>query len=112
MPDVVHENTEVQDYLVMICCLVSFANVLTNIYNFFLKWATPKELLDMATNRTIELPPPQYYELTRLSNWPDITVIADFAKERNKKGLTLFRPTMIKTKDGHVFTLPGCKAKM
>lgn len=76
------------------------------------QWATPTKILDQSrkadTNDTIWLPPPQFYELSRLSHEPDIEQIIPFAKERGiNSTTTLIFPIQYDTFDGVVNCYPG-----
>lgn len=72
-----------------------------------LKWSAPEELLDSCSKQKVLLPPPQFYELSRLTNFYCIEQLADFAVQKNSTGSELWMPVRIQTLDGEVFLLPG-----
>jgi nucleoside diphosphate-linked moiety X motif 19, mitochondrial len=53
------------------------------------------------------LPPPQYYELSRLNGMKDIDEIVEFAKARSPLGTTAICPVQFRCKDGLVHVMPG-----
>lgn len=55
----------------------------------------------------IWLPPPQYYELSRLCQINDIDKVVEFAKARNNEGITLHYPIYYEATDGAVLAYPG-----
>lgn len=71
-------------------------------------WASPDELLATNGRREIWLPPPQIYELRRLSQVKEFEQLAKFAKWRNQFGTTLFYPVQYPVKDKQLVDfLPG-----
>jgi len=70
-------------------------------------WDTPRNYFEMHKNEKLWLPPPQFYELNKISNFMSIEDLADFAKTRSTKGLTLFLPVNYACSDGMVAVLPG-----
>lgn len=71
-------------------------------------WQTPKELLENIEAGESWLPPPQMYELSRLTNEPDIDKIIPFAKERGiNSPTTLIFPLHFHAKDGIIHCYPG-----
>lgn len=76
------------------------------------QWETPTKILDQSrkvdTVDTIWLPPPQFYELSRLSHEPDIEQIIPFAKERGiNSTTTLIFPIQYYAFDGVINCYPG-----
>jgi hypothetical protein len=67
----------------------------------------PEELLDSCSKQEISLPPPQYYELSRLITFDCIEQLANFGVQRNSTGSELWMPVRIKTSDGEVTLFPG-----
>lgn len=61
----------------------------------------------MFADNKIWLPPPQCYELLRLCQINDIDKVVDFAKLRNKEGITLQFPIYFEATDGAIFAYPG-----
>lgn len=70
-------------------------------------WESPDELLRKYHARELWLPPPQFFELRRLSTMHKIDELAQFAKNRSGKDMTLLMPMQFKTKDGFLHVLPG-----
>lgn len=58
-------------------------------------------------NKELWLPPPQLYELSRLSRKSDIEDVIKFAKNREKLGTTLFLPVQYKLNNGMMAAYPG-----
>lgn len=72
------------------------------------QWQTPVELLNQSQGSEVWLPPPQFYELSRLNNETDINRIIPFAKERGQNApTTLMFPIPYFTTDGIVNCYPG-----
>jgi nucleoside diphosphate-linked moiety X motif protein 19 len=63
--------------------------------------------LDAFSKQEILLPPPQFYELSRLITFDSIERLADFAVQRNSTGSELWMPVRVKMYDGEVLLLPG-----
>lgn len=74
---------------------------------FFYQWSVPGELLDSFSKQEILLPPPQFYELSRLGTFDCIEQLANFAVQRNSTGSELWMPVTVQTTDGEVMLLPG-----
>ncbi|XP_055389833.1 acyl-coenzyme A diphosphatase NUDT19-like isoform X2 [Condylostylus longicornis] len=73
-----------------------------NIY-----WDTPERYFDMHKSEKLWIPPPQFYELKKLSNFHSIDDIINLVKKRSNEGLTLFLPVNYACKDGMVAVMPG-----
>ncbi|KAJ9596967.1 hypothetical protein L9F63_011997 [Diploptera punctata] len=71
------------------------------------KWSSPHEIVDSCNKQELILPPPQYYELSRLITFNDIEKLADFAVQKNSSSSDLWMPFRIKTSDGEVTLFPG-----
>lgn len=61
----------------------------------------------MSRNQEIFVPPPQFYEFSRLQNFEDIRLLLEFSLERQNKGLTLYMPVQFQCTDGLALILPG-----
>lgn len=61
----------------------------------------------MFANKELWLPPPQFYELARLSRKSDVEDVIKFAKNRERHGTTLFLPVQYKLKDAMLSAYPG-----
>lgn len=73
-----------------------------------MQWQTPAELLSQSQGAEVWLPPPQFYELSRLNSEKDLDRIIPFAKERSTKSeTTLMFPIPYFTNDGVVNCYPG-----
>lgn len=54
------------------------------------------------------MPPPQFYELSRLTNFKDVDVLQKFAADRSTCGSEEYLPHLIQTDDDGLFSiLPG-----
>lgn len=53
------------------------------------------------------LPPPQFYELSRLTNFKDVDALQKFAADRSMCGSEEYLPHLVQTDDGLVSLLPG-----
>lgn len=53
------------------------------------------------------LPPPQFYETSKLLNFPNIEDLADFAHERSQYGVEKYFPIRVDTNSGTFSLLPG-----
>lgn len=72
-----------------------------------LEWGTPKDFIMKNKKEDIMVPPPQYYELSRLNNFKDIDSLSKFANERSECGLERYFPYRINTDNGVYSILPG-----
>ncbi|PSN45583.1 Nucleoside diphosphate-linked moiety X motif 19 [Blattella germanica] len=72
-----------------------------------IKWELPQELIESCNRQKVQLPPPQYYELSRLMNFSEIEQLADYAEQRNSAPCDLWMSYRIKALDGVVFLFPG-----
>lgn len=72
------------------------------------QWETPKKLIENNKTGDNWLPPPQFYELSRLRNEPDIDKVVSFAKHRALNSpTTLIFPLHFPVKDGIIHCYPG-----
>lgn len=53
------------------------------------------------------LPPPQFYEISRIATFTDIEALATFAGKRAACGIEQYWPYRIKTEKGLYTILPG-----
>jgi len=70
-------------------------------------WTDPASVLHQFYERELWLASPQVYELSRLLKFKDHEVLAEFAKERHKQGLSTWLEVMVECEDGIVSLLPG-----
>lgn len=82
-------------------------NVYRNLTFSLPKWHTPNDLLAMHHDKTVWLPPPQFYELHRFSNFPKIDEIAKFSKSRDGQDVPLILPINFMLKDSMMLVYPG-----
>uniref|UniRef100_V9KWE0 Acyl-coenzyme A diphosphatase NUDT19 n=1 Tax=Callorhinchus milii TaxID=7868 RepID=V9KWE0_CALMI len=75
----------------------------TVLYN----WLTPHEALERFTPDGIWLPPPQYYELSRLCHFPSLQGLHEFSRERELEGCECWLPVRLAASDGFIQLLPG-----
>ncbi|GLV43050.1 tetracycline resistance [Carabus blaptoides fortunei] len=71
------------------------------------EWATPSEYLENNHNSEIKLPPPQFYEISRLMNFQTIESLVKFNESRAMLGCERFLPYRIKKDKMTVTFLPG-----
>ncbi|XP_038207639.1 nucleoside diphosphate-linked moiety X motif 19 isoform X1 [Zerene cesonia] len=71
------------------------------------EWARPIDILDRNSKGEVQLPPPQGYELNRISHFSDVDKLINFARNITNQGNELIFPIPIRTKDGWVYLLPG-----
>jgi len=68
--------------------------------------------LELCHKQEIILPPPQFYELSRLITFGSIENLADFAVQKNSTGSELWMPVRQQTLDGEVTLLPGIQTNL
>lgn len=61
----------------------------------------------MHHQKTASLPPPQFYELHRLRNYPNIDELARISQQRNGEGIPLVLPINFFLKDSLMLVYPG-----
>lgn len=71
------------------------------------KWASPASFLRDNKDGDTLLPPPQFYEISRIASFFDIDRLSDFANERIHGGLERYWPYRIETDEGLYSILPG-----
>ncbi|KAM4614265.1 acyl-coenzyme A diphosphatase NUDT19 isoform 1-T2 [Discoglossus pictus] len=71
------------------------------------KWWTPPEVLEEYKSQNISIPPPQFYELGRLSNLSNLKELHRFSSERALEGCERWMPVIIQAENGIIHTLPG-----
>ena len=70
-------------------------------------WSSPDELATLHKNKDIWLPPPQFYEISRLLKFQNIHCLEKFSVDRSQNGCYVWMPEKIETLDGSVYILPG-----
>uniref|UniRef100_A0A6B2EH88 Putative nucleoside diphosphate-linked moiety x motif 19 n=1 Tax=Phlebotomus kandelakii TaxID=1109342 RepID=A0A6B2EH88_9DIPT len=71
------------------------------------RWETPESILNRSRTREYFLPPPQHYELSKISRKGDIEDLAAFMAARQKLGLTLIFPYQFCLADAVLDVYPG-----
>ncbi|XP_053305197.1 acyl-coenzyme A diphosphatase NUDT19 [Spea bombifrons] len=71
------------------------------------KWWSPWEVLEEFKSQNIWLPPPQFYELSRLCVVPDIHELHRFTHRRALEGCEQWMPILVRAEDGMLHVLPG-----
>lgn len=61
----------------------------------------------MSYNKKVFVPPPQFYEFSRLLNFKDQNELIHFSEQRQIHGLTLCMPVQFRCNDGLAFVIPG-----
>lgn len=70
-------------------------------------WWTPQEAIDEYRTQTTWIPPPQFYDLSRLCNFTSIHELHRFSCNRALEGCERWMPVIVNAEDGMVHTLPG-----
>jgi hypothetical protein len=68
--------------------------------------------LELSYKQEIILPPPQFYELSRLITFGSIEHLANFAVQKNSTGSELWMPVRQQALDGEVTLLPGIRINL
>jgi len=68
--------------------------------------------LELCYKQEIILPPPQFYELSRLITFGSIENLANFAVQKNSAGSELWMPVRQQALDGEVTLLPGIRTNL
>ncbi|XP_075694548.1 acyl-coenzyme A diphosphatase NUDT19 [Rhinoderma darwinii] len=95
------------DTAFFICCLPRnpvTADDKKEVTNF--KWWTPQEAIEQYRNKTW-IPPPQFYDLSRLCNFTHLEELRRFTLHRSLEGCERWMPVLLQAKDGMVHMLPG-----
>ncbi|XP_075045304.1 acyl-coenzyme A diphosphatase NUDT19 [Mixophyes fleayi] len=71
------------------------------------KWWTPEEAIDEYRYQQTWIPPPQFYNLSRLCNFTTIKELQRFSLQRALEGCERWLPVMVHVEDGMLHTLPG-----
>ncbi|KAE8608951.1 hypothetical protein XENTR_v10011673 [Xenopus tropicalis] len=71
------------------------------------KWWTPVEALEDYKCHKIWIPPPQFYEISRLCHFAPINELHKFIISRSLEGCEQWMPVIAQCEDGIVHTLPG-----
>jgi hypothetical protein len=68
--------------------------------------------LELCYKQEIVLPPPQFYELSKLITFDSIENLANFAVQKNSTGSEMWMPVRQKLLDGEVTLLPGIQTNL
>ncbi|XP_060110107.1 acyl-coenzyme A diphosphatase NUDT19 [Heteronotia binoei] len=71
------------------------------------QWTKPPEVLELVKSQDIWIPPPQFYELCRLCNFPSLHDLHRFGFERAAEGCERWMSVLLIASDGHMQLLPG-----
>ncbi|MEE6500532.1 hypothetical protein FKM82_003819 [Ascaphus truei] len=71
------------------------------------QWWTPPDALEECRSQKIWIPPPQFYELSRLCRQSSIHELHRFCLDRALEGCERWMPVFIHAEDGIVNVLPG-----
>ncbi|GAA6072320.1 nucleoside diphosphate-linked moiety X motif 19 [Tachysurus ichikawai] len=90
------------------CCLKHVPDTLQDQKEIELyKWSTPPEVLHSYQERKLWIAPPQLYDIGRMCNFPLLSDLHDFAKQRSIEGCERCLPVILKATDCHISLLPG-----
>ncbi|XP_077308671.1 acyl-coenzyme A diphosphatase NUDT19 [Lithobates pipiens] len=70
-------------------------------------WWTPQEAIEEYRTQTTWIPPPQFYDLSRLCNFTSIHELHRFSYNRALEGCERWMPVLVHAEDGMVHTMPG-----
>ncbi|XP_054856485.1 acyl-coenzyme A diphosphatase NUDT19 [Eublepharis macularius] len=71
------------------------------------QWTKPPEAIELFKSQDIWIPPPQFYELCRLCNFPLLHDLHKFGFERALEGCERWMPVLLIASDGYMQLLPG-----
>ncbi|KAM9366497.1 acyl-coenzyme A diphosphatase NUDT19 [Symphorus nematophorus] len=97
------------DTAFFICCLQETPHTLQDereIERF--QWSTPSGVLQSYQARELWIPPPQFYELSRMCRFPLLNDLNKFSSQRATEGSEQWIPVIIKN-ERYISVLPGDK---
>ncbi|KAL8194881.1 UNVERIFIED_CONTAM: Nucleoside diphosphate-linked moiety X motif 19, mitochondrial [Gekko kuhli] len=71
------------------------------------QWTKPSEAIELVKSQEIWIPPPQFYELCRLCNFPSLHDLHRFGFERAAEGCERWMSVLLTASDGYMQLLPG-----
>ncbi|XP_015270307.1 PREDICTED: nucleoside diphosphate-linked moiety X motif 19 [Gekko japonicus] len=71
------------------------------------QWTEPPEAIELVKSQDIWIPPPQFYELCRLCNFPSLHDLHRFGFERAAEGCERWMCVLLTASDGYMQLLPG-----
>lgn len=96
------------DTAFFICCLKEIPNAHQDKKEIELyQWTTPSAVLQSFEDQEVWLPPPQFYELSRLCRYPSFVELHRFASERATEGCERWMPVISVEGAQNVLLLPG-----
>ncbi|XP_049575007.1 acyl-coenzyme A diphosphatase NUDT19 [Syngnathus scovelli] len=96
------------DTAFFMCCLEERPNALQDQKEIqHLQWSTPLEILRSFRARDLWIPPPQFYELSRMWRFPSLSNLNAFARRRGADGCERWLPVIFLQDDSYISVLPG-----
>nr|XP_033787783.1 nucleoside diphosphate-linked moiety X motif 19-like [Geotrypetes seraphini] len=71
------------------------------------KWLAPPEAIELSKARKLRLGPPQFYEISRMCNFPSLRELHKFSFYRALEGCECWLGVILITANGHIACLPG-----
>ncbi|KAG7473525.1 hypothetical protein MATL_G00096730 [Megalops atlanticus] len=96
------------DTAFFICCLQETPHTVQDkkeIVHF--KWSTPSEVLQSYQARELWIAPPQFYDLGRMCQFPQLQDLHNFARSRALEGCEQWLPVRLVSADCYISLLPG-----
>ncbi|XP_059179964.1 nucleoside diphosphate-linked moiety X motif 19 [Centropristis striata] len=98
------------DTAFFMCCLQEIPHTLEDekeIVRF--QWSTPSEVLKSFKAQEVWIPPPQFYELSRMCRVPLLKDLHNFSSRRATEGCEMWLPVVLQKDDPYISLLPGDK---
>lgn len=96
------------DTMFYVCCLDTMPETVSDNNEVSqMEWLSPQTVLRLHTEGNAFLPPPQVYEMARLSNFTSLDQLRDFAHNREKLGVERWCANITGLMDGAILALPG-----
>ncbi|XP_017274170.1 nucleoside diphosphate-linked moiety X motif 19 [Kryptolebias marmoratus] len=98
------------DTAFFLCCLQETPSALQDAKEIVqFQWATPSEILQSYREQQLWIPPPQFYELSRLCRFPSLNDLHKFAYRRATEGCEQWMPVVVSEDDHYTSLMPGDK---
>ncbi|XP_019935227.2 acyl-coenzyme A diphosphatase NUDT19 [Paralichthys olivaceus] len=98
------------DTAFFICCLQETPQTLQDDREIVrCQWSTPSEVLQSYQAQEFWIPPPQFYELSRICHFPLLNDLHNFSRQRATKGCEQWLPVVFPEDEHHISVLPGDK---
>lgn len=104
-PTVGHKRFDTMFYIICLDSIPQYRSDESEVSS--IHWMTPKEVLMEQLKGSAFLAPPQVYELSRLSNFTQISQLKLFSLERESKGIERWCANVTGLADGALLALPG-----